>query len=97
MSFRLEITEAAVEQVFEEETYYESKKVGLGAKFLDELFACYVNLEKSPKQWAEVRPSIRRALVNRFPYSVFFRIVESRSLVQVLLVIHQSADPRKWP
>lgn len=40
-------------------------------------------------------PSVRRALMRRFPFAVFYTADED--LLLVLRVIHTSQSPRDWP
>ncbi len=43
---------------------------------------------------ADALGDVRRALLKRFPYAVFFRIAEDG--LQVLGCFHTSRDPRRW-
>jgi len=97
MSYQVEISDLAIEQAFEIETYYHGYGPGLGNEFLDVLFDCYVSLEANPNRWQCIRNDIRRALVKKFPYSVFYRVQETAQKVEILTVLHQKADPGKWP
>jgi len=97
MSYRVELSDLAVEQAFEIESYYDAQMPGLGGEFLDYLFACYLGLESNPSRWQILHQDIRRALVDRFPYSVFYRIKETDQKVEVLTVLHQSSNPNQWP
>ena len=45
--------------------------------------------------FASVHGEVRRALVSRFPYGIFYR-VESKRVV-VLAVLHTARDPKVWP
>lgn len=47
------------------------------------------------KDLADVRGNVRRAIVTRFPYAVFYQVEPKR--VVVLAVIHTARDPRLWP
>jgi hypothetical protein len=75
--------------------FYESKVKGLGSAFIDE-FEGIVNLVcESPKQRKVVRePDIRRAPLNRFPFTIIYR--EKYSVIQVLAVAHDRRRPQYW-
>lgn len=47
-----------------------------------------------PESSAPVFEDIRRAVVQRFPYSVFYRI-EAAQIV-VIAVFHTKRDPKNW-
>ena len=51
-------------------------------------------LEKNPQLHASIYRKLRRALVRRFPYGVFY--VERADDIVVVAVLHTSRDPRLW-
>ena len=74
--------------------WYEKEQSGLGLEFLDELRAAYNRIVEGPYKYPHLRSGVRRALVKRFPYVVYFA-VESTVIV-VLAVLHASRDPAEW-
>lgn len=74
--------------------WYEKERAGLGREFLDELRATYDRVADGPLKYQHLRSGIRRALVRRFPYGVYFA-VEDDAIV-VLAVLHASRDPAEW-
>ena len=52
--------------------WYETEQAGLGREFLGELRAAYDRVAEGPLKYQELRSGIRRALVRRFPYAVYF-------------------------
>ena len=72
-------------------TWYQSERTGLGIEFLDELRSAYARIADGPLKYHEIRSGIRRALLRRFPYSVYF-VVEEDAIV-VLAVLHAHRDP----
>ena len=75
--------------------YYEGQIKDLGEQFLTAVDSTFDAIERYPEMFAQVHGEVRRALVSRFPYAVFYR-VESRQVV-VLTVLHTSRDPKVWP
>jgi plasmid stabilization system protein ParE len=80
-----------VEAAFE---WYENERPGLGVEFLDELRATYNRIAAGPAKYQELRGGIRRALLRRFPYAVYFAI--EGDVVVVVAVLHVSRDPAEW-
>jgi plasmid stabilization system protein ParE len=80
-----------VEAAFE---WYENERPGLGVEFLDELRAAYNRIADGPFKCQELRGGIRRALLRRFPYAVYFAI--EADIVVVVAVLHASRDPAEW-
>jgi plasmid stabilization system protein ParE len=74
--------------------WYESQRPGLGDEFLDAVLRVFEVLEESPRRYRVVHRDTRRANVRRFPYSWFYRIIETD--VVVIACFHASRDPRRW-
>jgi plasmid stabilization system protein ParE len=75
--------------------YYEGKTEGLGGKFLAAVDSAFDAIERYPEMFARVHGEVRRAILSRFPYAVFYRVEPKR--VVVLAVLHTARDPRLWP
>jgi plasmid stabilization system protein ParE len=75
--------------------WYESQRAGLGVEFLvalrERLEAVRVHPESSPVLYR----GIRRAVVSRFPYLIFYVVRAER--VAVLAVLHHARNPAVWP
>lgn len=74
--------------------WYESERSGLGTEFLHELRSTYDRIVQGPLKYQELRSGIRRALIQRFPYAVYFAV--EVEIVIVLAVLHASRDPAEW-
>ena len=74
--------------------WYETEQAGLGREFLDELRATYDRVAAGPLAYQDLRSGIRRALVRRFPYAVYFAV--EGDVIVVLAVLHVSRDPAEW-
>lgn len=94
MSLPITFHRAASAEFIEASAWYESKRVGLALEFMAEIDRCVSLASEHPLQFAVVRENIRRVVVNRFPYSVYFR-AENHCIV-VLAVFHGSRDPAIW-
>jgi plasmid stabilization system protein ParE len=74
--------------------WYEKEQPGLGMEFLGELRATYNRIVEGPLKYQHLRSGVRRALLRRFPYAVYFAVEQSRLVV--LAVLHASRDPAEW-
>jgi plasmid stabilization system protein ParE len=74
--------------------WYENEQPGLGLDFLNELRATYDRIVRGPLKYQELKSTIRRALVRRFPYAVYFAV--EGDFIVVLAVLHASRDPVEW-
>ncbi len=74
--------------------WYESERPVLGLEFLDELRSAYNRTAENPLKYQILRGAIRRALLRRFPYAVYFAV--EGEVAVILTVLHVSQDPAKW-
>ena len=72
--------------------WYESKLVGLGKDFLQTLYSTTEETTLNPLLYQLMHGEIRRRLLRRFPYAVYFTL-DGNELV-VLGVFHCARDPR---
>ena len=85
---------AAAADLEEAWRWYEERRSGLGREFLDEAEAAVRRILNAPHACAIVYKDRRRALLERFPYSVVYRLVDEQ--VVVLAVVHAKRSPRVW-
>jgi len=88
------VTTPAEADLKETKAWYDQVRPGLGVEFqlcVDETMA---RIKQFPNAAPIVTLTIRRALIKRFPYGIFY--LSQPSLVQVLAIIHSSRDPTKW-
>jgi plasmid stabilization system protein ParE len=74
--------------------WHEDRVAGLGCEFLMAIDACLQRITRNPDQHPLVHKTVRRALLRRFPYGIFF-ISEPERIV-VLAVFHAKRNPRRW-
>jgi hypothetical protein len=85
--------EAEIE-LFEASLWYETEREGLGYEFDSEVNQTLERIASGPKHFPILARDIRRALVDRFPYGVFF--VEFDDEIAVIGIIHLHRDPQTW-
>jgi plasmid stabilization system protein ParE len=74
--------------------WYESQRPGLGSEFLGCVDAALAAIARDPGLATEVADGVRRVLIRRFPFGIYFLSEPDR--VVVLAVLHQRRDPRIW-
>ena len=82
---------AAIAEAFQ---WYEARSTGLGFEFLRAVRVALAGIERAPEQYPLALDDIRKALVPRFPYVVYF-VIHSRGL-SVIALMHGRRDPRRW-
>ena len=87
--------EAAVEFDIESAfDWYEAEEPGLGPEFLEQLGLVYRRILENPLGYGKQRSGIRRGLMRRFPYAVYFSVEDETILI--LAVLHTARDPAEW-
>jgi toxin ParE1/3/4 len=96
MNYRLLLSSEAEKDLDEIIEYYESVRQGLGAEF----YLSYKDAERlileNPKLFAFIESEIRRVLLNKFKYAVYYHIIEDKTEIEILAVVHTSRDPDYW-
>ena len=75
--------------------WYEEQSPGLGENLLSSVGSIFKSIEDFPEIFAFVHASVRRAVIRRFPFTIFYLVEPSR--IVILRVLHTSRDPRIWP
>ena len=94
MTVDVRLRPEAEQDLAESARWYEEQRPGLGQEFLDEALATFAAIADKPLASAAVYGSLRRALLHRFPFGVFY-LVDDDGVV-VIGVIHGSRHPRRW-
>jgi len=95
MNLGLRLRPEAEADLREAYRWYEERQAGLGEQFLLECDRSLALVQENPRIFPEIHHQVRRALVKRFPYGVFY-IVETDEVI-ILAVLHQARSPELWP
>jgi plasmid stabilization system protein ParE len=85
---------AARDDIAAAAAWYDTSRPGLGLTFLNTVEELLGRIAEVPQEFPVVQSEVRRGLVQRFPYRVYFLATEKR--VEVLAVIHLHRDPESW-
>ena len=94
MTYQLIVRPEAEEDIKEAYQWYEEQGVRLGDDFLLCIEEGLSKIQRDPKMYPIVYRNIRRILIRRFPFGIFY-VVSSEKLV-VLAVLHGRRDPKRW-
>ncbi len=94
MSRTLAFTARASADIEDAHAWYEAQRPGLGSDFERELEIVIHFLEGLPEAGPVVHRTLRRLLVKRFPYAVYYQITEAT--IEVRGCLHLSRHPRAW-
>jgi plasmid stabilization system protein ParE len=82
---RADIREAAL--------WYERQRPGLGVEFALRFDAVVERISQNPLQFPEIGSGVRRALLQRFPYAIYFVLSAGPVIIAIL---HQRRHPDTW-
>ena len=91
---QLLVRPAAAADIDEAFLWYERQQAGLGNEFLAAVDSALEKVVASPTRYPAVHREIRRALLHRFPYAIFYRIYSDA--VVVVGCMHGRRDPTRW-
>jgi plasmid stabilization system protein ParE len=74
--------------------FYDRRTAGLGSDFLGEVLRAFDAIESAPEAWPLLEGPVRRCLVERFPYGIYYRVDPGE--IFVLAVMHGRRRPGAW-
>lgn len=75
-------------------TWYERQQPNLGAQFLAEVERLEERVSENPYQFPVAFRRLRRALMRRFPFALYFQV--QNDLALVVAVVDQRQKPSRW-
>jgi len=93
LNFNVQVRRTAELDIAEAQVWYERQRSGLGADFRSEVSKIVTILHETPLIYPVLYRVVRRALVHRFPYLLWYRVV--RGNVTVLACTHARQSPRQ--
>jgi toxin ParE1/3/4 len=85
---------AAMEEFEAAFEYFAARDIVIAGDFHDAVHAAVSQIEQSPQRWPEIEPGLRRYRLDRFKYSLVYRVLSDH--VQIIAVAHLSREPRYW-
>ena len=74
--------------------FYERRVPTLGTQFLDAVDEAIRAIQDAPERWSVVEADVRRYLMTRFPYAIYYRLLPDQ--VRLLAFKHHSRHPDYW-
>ena len=91
MNYSLRFLPELEEDILNGFAWYEQKALGLGEDFIRLFYACSEELPRYPFLYPEIYGEFRRRLLRRFPYSIYYRVIDSE--VVIFGLFHCARDP----
>jgi toxin ParE1/3/4 len=90
----LSVSPRAEREALDAARWYEGESPGLGVAFLEVAEKTLDAVAEVPLRFPLLHRDVRRALLKRFPYGVFFRVQPHR--IRVISILHLARDPARW-
>ena len=84
----------ASDEVEEAQAWYEERSILAAAGFLHEISVAIRRISEAPNRYPVSLNSTRRILLERFPFSIHYRVNEHD--IVVVAVAHQKRRPGYW-
>jgi plasmid stabilization system protein ParE len=94
VKFSRRIWPDAERDIAEAYRWYEEQRIGLGADFLLCIEEGLAKIQRAPEACPVVHKNVRRLLIERFPYGIFYAV--EQPVIIVLAVFHERRDPATW-
>ena len=94
MTLPVRLTLAAEQDILLALRWYLAEAPHVLASFEDDIDKSIGRIGDEPEMYQVMETAVRRAPLQRFPFSVFYRIFPE--WIEVIGVLHQSRDPQWW-
>lgn len=94
MTLAVRLTAAAEQDLALAEQWYLDEAPHMLASFEEEVNTTFGRVAELPGLYQTVVPTVSRAVLRKFPFSVFYRV--EPHWIEVIAILHQSRDPRTW-
>lgn len=89
------LTEKAEQDLDDAFQWYERQDPGLGKEFIRCVDAGIATLNRYPFHHPIIQNEhVRRAILNRFPFSIYF--INEEALITIFAILHQRRSPDFW-
>ena len=92
MTRRIVVRRLAERDIIDAEDWYDAQRLGLGLEFREVLTDLLGRLAETPQLYPCIHGDVRRAVLRRFPYVVYY-VIEGPSVV-ILACLDSRRDPR---
>jgi toxin ParE1/3/4 len=95
----LRLLDEAKEEMRESAHWYEEKRAGLGADFVDAVERALELIEEHPRRFVKVKTrfddrEVRRFILKRFPFVIVYEVLSVETLV--VAIAHTKRRPKYW-
>jgi plasmid stabilization system protein ParE len=90
----IRFTPDADAELAEARQWYAHQRADLDTEFMERIDEALSRIVRNPQLYPIVYRTLRRAVVRRFPFAVFYEVTADE--IQVVAVFHSRRDPEVW-
>jgi len=94
MTLPVVLTPQAEAELDDAAQWYEQQAAGLGTDLVEAVQRTLSLIENLPELYPVAHGTLRRGLLQRFPYAVYYRVHADR--IEVVAIFHHRRDPAEW-
>ena len=84
----------AESELAEARQWYAHQRADLDLEFMQSIDDAMSRIVASPHRYPNVYKSLRRIVIRRFPFAIFYEVAADE--IQVIAVFHSRRDPERW-
>ena len=96
MNWSIIIRPEAENDLSESYNWYENQRFGLGNEYILRVEAALESIRYAPLVYACIYKKVRRILIRRFPYGIFYILNQKQKKIIVLAIMHVKRNPKRW-
>jgi len=90
----IRFTTEADAELAEARQWYACQRENLDVEFMERIDDALSRIVSNPNLYPIVYRTLRRAIVRRFPFAVFYEATADE--IQVIAIFHSRRDPERW-
>jgi len=92
--FSIELSDEAEVDFDKSYEFYFEDSPKVADTFFKQINLGFDNIKQNPKSFSIAHKDVRRYVVKKFPFVIYYRIVDT--VIQIIAVFHTSRNPEIW-
>jgi len=94
MNFSIVISSEAESDIDEAFLWYEFQLTGLGERFVIYVDKGFDTIAKNSELFPEVLENVRKFVVEKFPYNIYYRLNKEKAQTEIIRVLHHKQQQK---
>jgi len=94
MVYKIRLISKARKELSEAREWYEEKQLGLGDRFVEEVFNKTERVQNNPLHYP-LKNGFREVSIDSFPFLIVYKILKTKELIYITSIFHMSRHPKR--